>query len=164
MGGAFAAWTSWPALSMPDRRFLPALAVVALVALGLGLVGIWVAGLGWGVGLLGAAYLIRLQLDPSAAGWAPIAAGWLLFAAELGYWSYEVDGKARLRGSRASPRILQMVMLAMGAALAGELVVAGSNLLPSLGPWSIAGGAAALVAVLGVLLRLARRGVREAST
>lgn len=131
---------------------------IALACLLLGLLATWVGGVGWGVGLLGAAFLVRVQLDPATGSrWTPMIGAGLLLVAELGFWSHELDGSSVAGARRPSRRALELILLAAAAAALCELALDLSAIAPSPGAWTLLLGVAAATGVLGILLRLARR-------
>ena len=105
-GFAAAVTLSWPFAR--GQGFLLALSLFAMFALVLGVGGYWVRGLAWGLALLATTFLVRLQLEPAAiSAWTPVAAGLLLLVAELGYWSFELDGSSMAITSSASAAACQ---------------------------------------------------------
>jgi hypothetical protein len=135
-----------------------ALSAVALACLAAGVPGYWVRGLAWGVALLGATFLVRLQLDPATvSAWTPPAAGVLILVAELGYWSYELDGSSTIATAGLAGRLLGVLLLAVAAAAAGELVLDLAEVLPVSGSWLLVLGVLAASGPPAILLRLARR-------
>lgn len=135
-----------------------AIAAIGLTCLLLGLLATWVRGVGWGVGLLGAAFLVRLQLDPTATTpWTPLVAAGLLLVAELGFWSHELDGANTAGARRPWGRALGLILIAAGSAALCELVLDLSASAPLSGTWVLVLGVAAALGMLGILLRLARR-------
>ena len=135
-----------------------AITAIALSCLLLGLLATWVRGVGWGVGILGAAFLVRLQLDPATATrWTPLVAAGLLLVAELGFWSHELDGANTAGARRPSGRALELILMAAGSAALCELALDLSAIAPVSGAWVLVLGVAAALAMLGILLRLARR-------
>jgi hypothetical protein len=142
----------------PDERFLLVLGGAGIACLGLGLLAIWVRGLAWGIALLAATFLLRVQLEPStAATWTPLVAGALLLLAELGYWSFELDGSSPAGTGSAARRLLEVVLLVVAAAALCELVLDLGAILPLSGSWLLVLGVAAVTALLAIMLRLARR-------
>jgi hypothetical protein len=149
--------SSWPFAR--GQGFLLAIAAVATLCLVLGLLGTWVRGLAWGLALLAATYLVRLQLDPATVSpWTPIAAGALLVVAELGYWSHELDGSHTAGADGLLPRFAEIVLLAVAAAALCELTLDLAAVVPASGGWLLVLGVLAAMAPLAILLRLARRG------
>jgi hypothetical protein len=131
----------------------------ALGCLALGLLGVWVRGVAWGVALLAAGFLVRLQLDPDAiSAWTPPAAATLLLVAELAYWSFELDGSETPGVGHLGRRAIELVALAAAAGILCELALDFSQLLPRAGVPLLGIGVLAAAAVLGIVLRLARRG------
>jgi hypothetical protein len=114
--------------------------------------------LAWGLALLGTTFLVRLQLDPAAvSALTPIAAGTLLLVAELGYWSYELDGSSTIVTAGLLGRLLEVLLLAVAAVAAGELVLDLAQVLPVSGSWLLVLGVLAASGPAAILLRLARR-------
>ena len=147
---------SWPFAR--GQGYLVAITAIALACLLLGLLATWVRGLGWGIGLLGAAFLVRVQLDPATVThWTPLVAAGLLLAAELGYWSHELDGANAAGTGRPSRRALEVILIAAASAALCELALDLSAMAPSPGPWTLVLGVASATGMLGILLRLARR-------
>jgi hypothetical protein len=147
---------SWP--FAPGERFLLLLGGAGIACLCLGLLAIWVRGLAWGIALLAATFLLRVQLEPStAAPWTPLVAGALLLLAELGYWSFELDGSSPTRTGSAARRLLEVVLLVVAATALCELVLDLGAILPVSGSWVLVLGVAAVTALLAIMLRLARR-------
>jgi hypothetical protein len=117
-----------------------------------------VRGLAVGIALLGATFLVRLQLDPAAVSpWTPVAAGLLLLVAELGYWSYELDGSATIVAEGLLRRLAEVIVLAIAAAAVCELVLDAAELMPVSGGWLLVLGVLAASGPPLILLRLARR-------
>ena len=129
-----------------------------LGCLALGLLAWWVRGVAWGIALLAATFLLRVQLDAeSAAAWTPVAAAGLLLVAELAYWSFELDGANTAGARHLGRRALEIAITAAGAGVLVELVLDGSLLVPLSGTLVLVVGVAAVVALLGIVVRLARR-------
>ena len=127
----------------------------------LGLLGVWVRGLGWGVGLLAACFLVRLQLEPAAATpWTPVAAAALLLMAELGYWSYEMDDSWDPASTDVVRRLLELLVVALAGGAVCELALDLAAAAPLSGGWLLILGVLAATAPLAILLRLARRSTR----
>jgi hypothetical protein len=147
---------SWP--FAPGERFLLVLGGAGIACLCLGLLAIWVRGLAWGIALLAATFLLRVQLEPStAAAWTPLVAGVLLLLAELGYWSFELDGSNPAGTGSAARRLLEVVLLVVAAASLCELVLDLGAILPISGSWVLVLGVASVAGLLGMMLRVARR-------
>ena len=147
---------SWPfALG---EGYLLALGGAGLACLCLGLMGLWVRGLAWAIALLAATFLLRVQLEPAtASAWTPVVAGALLLLAELGYWSFELDGSPTAGSGSLVPRMIQTLLIVLGATTLCELVLDLGAILPLSGSWSLVLGVGAATALLGIMLRLARR-------
>jgi hypothetical protein len=155
-GFAAAVTLSWPFAR--GQGFLLALSLLAMLALVLGASGHWVRGLAWGIGLLAATFLLRLQLEPAAISpWTPVAAGVLLLVAELGYWSFELDGSSTIATEGLLGRLLEVVLVVVATAAAAELVLDLADVLPVSGGWLLVLGVLAASGPPVILLRLARR-------
>jgi hypothetical protein len=139
---------------------------VAVGCLCLGLLAVWVRGLAWGVALLAATFLLRVQLEPqTASAWTPLVAGALLLLAELGYWSFELDGSNTAGQGSVARRLLEVLLLAIAASALCELVLDLGAILPLSGSWLLVLGVASVTGLLTIMLRLARRAeVREPGT
>ena len=149
---------SWPFAR--GQGYLVAITGIALACLTLGLLASWVRGVGWGVGMLGAAFLVRVQLDPgSASAWTPAAAAGLLVMAEFGFWSHELDGSGLAR-DRPGRRAFHILVLAAVSAVVCELALDLSAIAPAPGAGTLVLGVAAALATVGILPRLARRAER----
>ncbi len=147
---------SWPFAR--GEGYLVALAGAGVACLCLGLLAVWVRGLAWGIALLAATFLLRVQLDPStASAWSPLVAGALLLLAELGYWSFELDGSAASGSGWVARRLLETIALVAGAAALSELVLDLGAVLPVSGGWILVLGVGAAVGLLAMMPRLARR-------
>jgi hypothetical protein len=147
---------SWPFAR--GQGFLLALSFLAIFVLVLGVGGYWVRGLAWGLALLAATFLVRLQLEPAAiSSWTPVAAGLLLLVAELGYWSFELDGGSTIATEGLLGRLLEVGLLVLAAAAAAELVLDLAEVLPVSGGWLLVLGVLAACVPSLILLRLARR-------
>jgi hypothetical protein len=151
VGVALATAASWPISR--DGGLLLLLGSAGICCLCLGLLAIWIRGLAWGIALLAAGFLLRVQLEPStASGWTPIVAGGLLLVAELGYWSFEAGGSGV-----SARRLLEVLLRVVAASALCELVLDAGNILPVSGSWVLVIGVLAVTFLLGMLLRLARR-------
>ena len=147
---------SWP--FAPGERFLLVLGGAGIACLCLGLLAIWVRGLAWGIALLAATFLLRVQLEPStASAWTPLVAGALLLLAELGYWSFEADGSGSAGSAAAARRLLEVLLLAVAAVVLSELVLDFGSILPVSGSWALVLGVGSAIGLLALMLRLARR-------
>jgi hypothetical protein len=147
---------SWPIAR--DGGFLLLLGSAGVFCICLGLLAVWVRGLAWGIALLGATFLLRVQLDPTtASAWTPVVAGALLLLAELGYWSFEADGSRGASSAGAARRLLEVLLLVVAASAVSELVLDLGAILPVSGSWVLVLGVAAVTGLLAMLLRLARR-------
>jgi hypothetical protein len=147
---------SWPFAR--GQGFLLAIGGAAITCLALGLTAIWVRGLAWAIVLLAASFLVRVQLEPAtASAWTPLLAGALLLVAELGYWSFELDASDTAGRGSTPRRLVEVLLLALAAAAAGELVLDLGAILPLSGAGVLVLGVAAATGVLGIMLRLARR-------
>jgi len=135
------------------------IAAGAVGCLALGVLGFWVRGVAWGVALLAATFLVRVQIDPdTASAWTPLVAAALLLIAELAYWSFELDGSDTAGGVQLGRRALEVGALAVAAGILCELALDASVLVPAGGFAVLGVGVVAAAAVLAIVLRLARRG------
>jgi hypothetical protein len=156
LGVALGVAASWPFAR--GEGYLLALGGAAIACLCLGLLALWVRGLAWGIALLAATFLLRVQIDQStASAWTPVAAGALLLVAELGYWSFELDGSNTAGSAPVARRSLEVVLLVIAAAALGELVLDLGAILPISGSWVLVLGVASVAGLLGMMLRVARR-------
>jgi len=147
---------SWPFAQ--GQGYLLALGGTAVVCLCLGLLAVWVRGLAWGIALLAATFLFRVQLDPATAtAWTPLVAGGLLLLAELGYWSFELDRSDTAGSGGIARRLIEVLLLAQAATALCELVLDLGAILPLSGSWVLVLGVAAATGLLAIMLRLARR-------
>jgi hypothetical protein len=123
------------------------LAGCALFALGLA--GRWPLLLVLGVAAVGAAYAVSLSLRSGGVDAnAPAVGAGLFVAAELGFWSLERTFRAVL-----VRRVLYVVLLGVGSALVGSLIlVASAGVSGGVGMEALGVGAA--VALLGVIAAL----------
>lgn len=151
MGVALATAASWPISR--DGGLLLLLGSAGICCLCLGLLALWVRGLAWGIALLAAGFLLRVQLEPStASAWTPLVAGGLLLVAELGYWSFEANGSGV-----TARRLLEVLLLVVGASALCELVLDVGDILPVSGTWVLVVGVGAAIGLLALMRRLARR-------
>jgi len=156
LGVALATAASWPISR--DGGLLLLLGSAGICCLCLGLLAIWVRGLAWGIALLAATFLLRVQLEPStASAWTPLVAGALLLLAELGYWSFEADGSGSAGSAAAARRLLEVLLLAVAAVVLSELVLDFGSILPVSGSWALVLGVGSAIGLLALMLRLARR-------
>ena len=131
---------------------------IALACLLLGLLAAWVRGVGWGIGLLGAAFLVRVQLDPATVTrWTPLVAAGILLVGELGFWSHELDGADAAGARRPSRRALELILIAAASAALCELALDLAAVTPTPGAWTLILGVVAAAGMLGIVFRLARR-------
>jgi hypothetical protein len=151
LGVALATAASWPISR--DGGLLLLLGSAGICCLCLGLLALWVRGLAWGIALLAAGFLLRVQLEPStASAWTPLVAGGLLLVAELGYWSFEANGSGV-----TARRLLEVLLLVVGASALCELVLDVGDILPVSGTWVLVVGVGAAIGLLALMRRLARR-------
>jgi hypothetical protein len=133
------------------------LAGCALFALGLA--GRWPSLLGLGLAGVGAAYAVFLSLRIGGVDAnAPAVGAGLFVAAELGFWSLE-----RRLGALLVRRIVVIVLLGLGSALAGSLILVASAAVSG-GVGLEALGVVAAIAVLGSIAALAARARGSTST
>ena len=141
---------------IPHGRALLSLFTMVIVLLEvLGLTAVWVPGIAWALAMLGVQYWARLGLDGSGAAiWAPLFGAGLLLCAEASYLSLEsrAGSRAPLRG-----RVLTVMLLSIGAALAGELLLLAASLGSLRGFPLVVGGAGAVAVLLLGLVKLAGR-------
>lgn len=140
---------------------LPGVAAAAgLLLLAVALAGGWPSLLPWSVVLLGAAYVVSLELrsdDRSIDAAAPLVGAGLLTVAELAYWSLELRGRGREERRLVARRAAAVIALALVSLVVGGLVVTVSAVPLGGGVlWDVVGVAAA-AAALTLILRLARR-------
>ena len=138
------------------RPLVVLLAFGGLAALGAGLLNLWAPFNAFGAGSLGAAYLALVYARGEELGAAaPAVAGALLLVAELAWCSLELAGS-----SAHHPRLLARRLALIGAQAVGAvglgylLLLIAAAPLPGGVAYTAAGAAAALAAV-GVLSRLA---------
>ncbi|GEM_PF-4984533 len=154
LGAGIAA--SWPFAR--GEGYLVAIAGAGVACLCLGLLALWVRGLAWGIALLAAAFLLRVQLEPSSASaWSPLVAGALLLLAELGYWSFELDLSNTPDSGSVAHRLLEILVLVVAASTLAELALDFGAILPVSGSWVLVVGVGAAIGLLALILRLARR-------
>jgi hypothetical protein len=133
------------------------------LALGaLGLVRPWPSVVAAGIAVVGAAYAVELSLGPETVDrWAPLVAGALFVAAELGFWSIEPCAACPERAVLVR-RLLFLVVAALSVGLLGSvLLYAALGASGGIGLESL--GVAAAVVTLAVVALLARRS-RESGT
>jgi hypothetical protein len=133
------------------QGFLAALAIAGCGCLAVALAGRWTTGVGWGVGILGAEFVVRARLDPGAVAWTPVAAAALLLVAELAMWSYELDG-VELTPAASVRRLFGAVALSAGIGALCALVQAVASMVGGGWPLFAAGVGAAVLAVAGLAL------------
>ena len=130
--------------------------VVLAVSLWLG----WASGVAWTLALLAAEYALALSLREDDAGVdaaAPFYAAGLLLTAELAYWSIELRVPGRVDAALTLRRLATLAVVALGSVAVGTVAVSATAVpLGSALLWD-ALGAAAAVATLAILARLARR-------
>lgn len=145
---------------------LPALvAATAAVLLATAIAGGWASLLPWPIVLLGAAYVLSLELrsdDGSIDAAAPLVGAGLLAVAELAYWSLELKGPGREEPRLLARRAAALVALALVSLLLGALVVTITAVPLGGGVLWDAIGVAAAAAALALILRLAQRDVPAA--
>jgi hypothetical protein len=132
-------------------------AVAACATLGVAILGRSEAGVVWAIALAAGAYAAALALGPQAVdGWAPLVAGGLVAAAELGQWAVELAGPAPHAAGIVGRRAATIAAVALCGAGVGWLMLlaaaAGSGSLPI----AVAGLAAAAGAIM-LVSRLAPR-------
>jgi hypothetical protein len=142
------------------QGFLAALAIAGCGCLAAALAGRWTAGVGWGVGILGAEFVVRARLDPGAIAWTPVAAAAVLLAAELAMWSYELDG-VELTLAATVRRLFGAVGLSTGIGALCAFVQAVASMLSGGWPLLAAGVGAAVLAVAGLAVLARTMSVAE---
>ena len=128
----------------------------ALFLVGAGVLLRAAAFLPWGLASCTGAYAAGLLA--SSAGidlLSPLFAAGLLLAAELAYWSVE-ERTGRETIEVLARRLGVVLLLALGTALVGSLLLAAAQARPVGGPAVLALGVAAAVGILALLARLAR--------
>lgn len=143
------------------------LAAWGVLVLAAALLGGWPSVLPWPVVLLGAAYVVSLELrsdDGSIDAAAPLMGAGLLALAELAYWSLELKGPQREERRLLARRAAAVVALALVSLLVGSIVVTITAVPLGGGVLWDAVGVAAAAAALTMILRLARRDVAQDST
>jgi hypothetical protein len=135
-----------------------ATAIVACAALAAAVLIRWEAGVVWAIAVAAGAYAAGLALgDGSLDPWAPLVAGGLVGAAELGQWAVELARPAAADAG-IRPRRGATIAAVMGAgAGAGWLMLLVSN-AASGGLVLTAAGLIATAAAMVLVSRLARSG------
>jgi len=127
----------------------------AIVVLAAGLAARSPSLLVWGLALTGAEYAVWLELGTHALDQrAPIVGGALLLTAELAFDSLEPE-VGRPERNAVLGRAIALAVVVLVAVGAGAIVLAAAAVPLSGGIGLTAVGAAAVVAVLGVIARLA---------
>jgi hypothetical protein len=140
---------------------LLAVGAAALLPLLVGLALRWSTGLAVGIAVLGGQQALRVAIGSDALdAWTPAAAGTLLFAAELAWWSIEPRVPAWAEPALAPIRLaLVLLVCAAGAVLAAFVLVAASSRVGGGVVLELAGVLAA-IAALAVVAWVARTHVR----
>jgi hypothetical protein len=140
------------------------LGIGACAVLAAGLAGTPTVGIVAGLALAGASYGVAL-IDE---GRGPerlifLAAGALVLAAELAYWSLELRSRARDRADMLIGRLTRILALALGGGALAEAVAAigGVSTVEVAFPRALALAAAAALLALLAWLALARGAARE---
>ena len=118
------------------------------------------SGVAWTLALLAGEYALGLRLgdgDERVDAAAPFYAAGLLLLAELAYWSLELRVPGREDAGLMVRRLAALGGLALASVALGTFVVAATAVSLSSGLLWDAIGAAAAVATLAFLARLARR-------
>jgi hypothetical protein len=151
-----AALAAYPAAESARLLWLEAgIGAAAVVALAVGLAVRGSSSLVWGLALIGAEYATWLELGTHALDQrAPIVGGALLLTAELAFDSLEPE-VGRPERNAVLGRAIALALVVLVAVGAGAVVVAAASVPLSGGIGLTAVGAAAVVAVLGVIARLA---------
>jgi hypothetical protein len=135
-----------------------ATAIVACAALAGAVLIRWEAGVVWSIALAAAAYAAGLALgDGSLDPWAPLVAGGLVGAAELGQWAVELARPAAADAGIRPRRGGTIVALIAAGAAAGWLFLLVSN-AASGGLVLTGAGLIAAAAAMVLVSRLARTG------
>ena len=119
----------------------------------------WTSGVAWTLALLAAEYALALSVgdDRSVDAAAPIYAAGLLLLAELSYWSIELRIGGREDAALMLRRLGALAALAVVSVALGTVVIAATAVSLRTGLLWDALGAAAAVATLAIVARLARR-------
>ena len=120
----------------------------------------WPSGVAWTLALLAGEYALALTLgdgDEQVDAAAPFYAGGLLLLAELAYWSIELRAPGREDAGLIVRRLAALGALVLTSVALGTFVVAATAVSLSAGLLLDVIGAAAAVATLAFLARLARR-------
>ena len=113
-----------------------------------------------GIAGIGAAYIAGVGLGPDAIDReSPVVAAVFLLAAELAWWSLELRVSA-LPTPLLVRRVLILAGAALGALVAGAVVLVTARVEPSGGLLLVALGAAAAVGALAIVAALAARAGR----
>ena len=118
------------------------------------------SGVAWTLALLAGEYALALTLGEGEDGVdaaAPFYAAGLLLLAELAYWSIELRVPGRTDRALTLRRLAALGGLAVASIAVGTFVVAATAVSLSSGLVWDAIGAAAAVATLAILARLAQR-------
>jgi hypothetical protein len=118
------------------------------------------SGVAWTLALLAGEYALALTLgggDDGVDAAAPFYAAGLLLLAELAYWSIELRVPGRTDRALTLRRLAALGGLAVASIAVGTFVVAATAVSLSSGLVWDAIGAAAAVATLAILARLAQR-------
>jgi hypothetical protein len=133
-----------------------AAAVVACAALAAAILARWEAGVVWAIALAAGAYAAGLALGVGSLDpWAPLVAGGLVGAAELGQWAIELARPAAADASIQPRRGATIAVLMAAGAGAGWLMLLVSN-AGSGGLVLTGAGLIATAAAMVLVSRLAR--------
>jgi hypothetical protein len=131
------------------------IAAVGVLLLSTSIARSWTSLLPWGLVALAAAYVLHVgggALDV----WSPVVAGVLLGIAETAYWSLELRGRTEDAERLTERRAALVLLLSLGAVAAGGLVLAATSVPLGSGIVTDLLGAAAAVAALALVAKLAR--------
>jgi hypothetical protein len=129
------------------------LAAIAVGVLAVAVVLRWPVLVAWAIAVAGAAFVVG---RPGVGAGDAVAGCGLLLAAELAYWSIEHDRRIRVERVVTVRRALALAALMLAAVAADLLLVSATALAAPGGVLLAALGAAAAVATLALVLRLAR--------
>ena len=134
------------------------LGAAGLVVLAAALVTASAELLPWGVGLVAGGYALALVLtDGDLDARAGFVAAGLLLTAELAYWAVEARRWPREEAAATGVRLAGIVIVALGTATVGTLLVAAGAALPAGAALVQFAGVLGAVGALVALALLARR-------
>lgn len=136
---------------------MAAVGILGAAVLAVALVGRWPDVLPWAIALLGAQYAASLLLrDGGIDPLAPLYAAALLATAEFAFWAFEAKPGLGGRPVVAS-RLARLLLLAVGSAVAGSVLLAASEGGAGSGFVLELSGLVAAAATLGLVTWLAWR-------